>query len=170
MTSPNFLATLYANELRHEGQVTRTIIAAVPDSQLGFRPHEKSMTAGQLISHLVESVDWVQGTVNTSDMNLEGYQPLSHGSVAEALADYDKYMAEALDTLSTVSDTALQEPWSMFHGTQVVMTLPKAVVIRSFVLSHLIHHRAQLGLYLRIMGEKVPIMYGATADDPGAFA
>jgi uncharacterized damage-inducible protein DinB len=156
-------------ELEHEGAGTRRIIAAVPDEHLDFRPHEKSWTARELIGHLIEIPGWIPETLTLPewDMAAEDFKLVVHGSVAEALAAWDENMTKALSTLTSTPDEALSQVWSLKSGERVFFELPRAQVMRSFILNHLIHHRAQLGMYLRLLNVPVPALYGNSADDPG---
>ena len=93
--------------------------------------------------------------------------PFKAKSVAEALERFDKNVAAARGAMEGTSDEALLKPWSLLHGGNTVFTMPRIAVLRSFVLSHTIHHRAQLGVYLRLNDVPVPAIYGPSADESG---
>ncbi|MCC7494356.1 MAG: maleylpyruvate isomerase N-terminal domain-containing protein [Fimbriimonadaceae bacterium] len=157
-------------ELGYEVVGVRKTIERCPDSLFGYTPHAKSFTMGRLVGHLCEIPSWCVVTATTSELDFappggEAWQPFAPATVAEALAKFDADVTAATAALAEVSDEAMFQPWSLKHGGQVILTMPKIQVFRGFVLSHLIHHRAQLGLYLRLNDLPVPSIYGPSADE-----
>lgn len=164
-------ATMFP-EFDHEFAETRKALERVPDDKLDWKPHEKSYSLGQLASHLAEIPNWMGSTVQTELLDLDemDYEPFEASTREELLAAFDRSVAEARKILSEASGETLMESWSMKYGGEITMTMPKAAVVRSFIMSHNIHHRAQLGVYLRLLGVPVPGHYGPSADEKEALA
>jgi uncharacterized damage-inducible protein DinB len=160
-------------EFDHEMQNTRKVLERVPEGKPDYRPHPKSMTLGRLAAHVAEIPRWAGMTLATEslDVNPPGEAPRTPAvmtSRQELLNGFDKMVAESRAAIAGASDAELAKPWTLLAGGRTVLTMPKAAVLRSFVLSHLIHHRAQLGVYLRLNDVAVPSIYGPSADE-GAF-
>lgn len=151
-------------ELQYEAISTRQTLERVPDSLLDYRPHPKSMTARALASHIAEIPTWVTGTLQTSEMVLDGWAPFSGKTTADIVAHFDGGLAEALAAMKGVDNATLMAPWSLKADGKTLFTLPRIAVLRTWVLNHNVHHRAQLGLYLRLNNLPVPAVYGPTAD------
>lgn len=165
-------AKIILPELEHELATTRRCLERVQDQHLGWKPHEKSMSVSQLISHLAEIPSWLGPTFGQSELDLAppggpAYVPPNHPTVADTLAEFDKNAAQAKAVLAGVQDDQMGQPWSLLFGGNVIFTLPKGAVLRTWVISHLIHHRGQLSVYLRQLGVPVPSIYGPTADEGG---
>ena len=154
-------------EWQQEAAATRKTLAAVPFSDPQWKPHEKSMTIARLAAHIVEMCDWVGITLEMNELDFAKYdhKPFVPGSVEELLKEFDVRNEKAIQVLAHVSDETLQEIWTMRRGEQVFFSMPKMNVLRTFTFSHLIHHRAQLGVYLRLLNIPVPGSYGPTADE-----
>ncbi len=154
-------------EFDHEFATLRTALERVPEDKPDFRPHEKSMPLAQLAGHLAEIPGWVNVTVETDELDFEagGYEPYHMTSKADLLARLDEGVAKARECLAGASDEQLMQNWTMRTGDQVHMSMPKVAVLRSFVLNHMVHHRAQLGVYLRLNDIPVPSTYGPSADE-----
>ena len=149
---------------------TRKTLERVPDDKLGWKPHEKSMTMGRLAGHVAELPMWGQMTINqdSHDVAPPGAPPqqgLTAKSRQEALDTFDKNVASMRAAIAGASDDQLMKPWSLLKGGQTLMTMPKIAVLRGFVMNHTIHHRAQLGVYLRLNNLSVPSIYGPSADE-----
>ena len=149
---------------------TRKTLERVPDDKLGWKPHEKSMTMGRLAGHLAELPTWGQMTIagDSHDIAPSGapQQPaLTAKSRQETLEIFDQNVAAMRAALAGASDDQLMKPWSLLKGGQTLMTMPKIAVLRGFVMNHAIHHRAQLGVYLRLNDVSVPSIYGPSADE-----
>lgn len=153
-------------EYDHEMASTRKMLDAVPNDKLNFKPHEKAFDMASLMTHLVSIPEWGAQTIKTDSLDFTGFTPPpAVKSKEEATATFDKNAAEGREALAGVSDEALHRDWTLSGNGQTFFTLPKIAVFRSFVMNHLIHHRAQLGMYLRLSGAKVPGMYGPSADE-----
>ena len=160
------LADALLPEFDHEMATTRKLLERVPENQLGWRPHAKSMTLGALAQHVASSPMWGSETLKTSEHAMDGdTRPPEVTSRAELLALFDGYVAGTRAALLGKSDAELMAPWTLKSGGHAVFTMPKAAVWRGFVLSHLVHHRGQLSVYLRMHDVPLPPMYGPTADE-----
>jgi uncharacterized damage-inducible protein DinB len=159
----------YIQELQAEAPSARNVIARIPDDQLAWRPHPKSMSFAELGSHIAESLGWTPDTLDTAEFDIPpDWKPAVHGSTAEILAHFDANLSAALAAMAGRSDAELMEPWTLKLAGQTMFTAPRVAVLRNFLLNHLVHHRAQLGLYLRLNDIPVPSVYGPTADEqPG---
>lgn len=156
-------------EFDHEAAVTRTVLERVPEAQAAWRPHPRSMTLGELAMHLASIPAWAVRTLcqPTFDLAPRGEPPFAPPvwqSLAETLAIFDEKTASGRAALVAITDLELAQPWTLKKGGAKVLTAPRGSVLRSFVLNHGIHHRAQLGVYLRLLDVPVPAMYGPTAD------
>jgi uncharacterized damage-inducible protein DinB len=156
-------------EYEHECKVTRKTLERVPDAKLGWKPHTKSMTMGQLASHLAEIPGWVASTMGADEFNFDsGYKPFAGQSTAEILKTFDKNTSEALAAMKKgVSNETLMKKWTLKANGHPLFSMPKAGALRSFVFSHQIHHRGQLSVYLRLNDVPVPAIYGPSADEQG---
>jgi uncharacterized damage-inducible protein DinB len=157
-------------EFDQEMANTRKTLERVPDDKFGWKPHEKSYAMGGLTTHLANLPSWAVLTINADsfDMAPPGAEPFKMPEVKsrqEALEMFDKNVADARAALAAASDEHLLKPWSLLSGGNTLMTLPKIAVLRSFVMNHIIHHRAQLGVYLRLNDIPVPSIYGPSADE-----
>lgn len=164
------LAKFLLSELEYEAATTRKCLERFQDEQLGFKPHPRSMSAGHLISHLAEIPSWIAPTFRGTELDLSPpggtpYAPPLHASVADTLAVFDRAVAEGREVLATVEEASFGEPWTLLAGGHKIFTLPRAAVMRSFVLNHMIHHRGQLSVYLRLLDIPVPAIYGPSADE-----
>lgn len=155
-----------AMEYEYETSVTRKVIDRVPEGKLGFKPHDKSMTAGQLAAHITEIQGWVAGTIAEDEFKLDGYKPFAPKTKAELLTAFDGLVAAALKAMKGgVSDAALMKKWRLTDKGATILEMPKVQVLRAWVLNHQIHHRGQLSVYLRLVGAPVPSIYGPSADE-----
>ena len=154
-------------EFDHEMGTTRRLLERVPDAHLTWTPHDKSMSFGRLASHLAEIPGWVNGLLNQSSFNMRAneYHPVSYASRAEILSAFDANVAAARANIASKSDGELMSPWTLKREGHDLFTVPKVGVLRSFLLNHVIHHRGQLSVYLRLNNVAVPPMYGPSADE-----
>lgn len=154
-------------EFDHEFAVLRTTLERVPDGKFDYKPHEKSMAMGRLAAHLTELPGWINATIEADELDFAtgGSTPFVPTTTAELLAALDAALAKARPVLAATSDDTMMQPWTLRHGDHVILKMPKAVVLRSFVFSHMVHHRAQLGVYLRLNDVPVPSTYGPSADE-----
>ncbi len=154
----------FLQELNLETEVTRNYLALVPFEKKAFKPAEKSETLGRLAVHVAEITGWWISTIKEDKLDFSGFVPKAVENTEELLAYFDDLTKEAKQLLSEVADEEFQKPWSMTYGEQVIFTLPKIQVARIFCINHLIHHRAQLGVYLRLLDIPLPATYGPSAD------
>lgn len=145
---------------------TRKSLERVPEGKTDWQPHPKSMTLGRLAGHLAELPTWVVETMQRDELSLDGqYTPFISSSPKELLAMFDAKVAEARALISEATDEQLMKPWSLIVRGQKVFTMPKIAVIRGMVMNHIIHHRGQLTVYLRLNDVPVPSLYGPSADE-----
>ncbi|MCA9101008.1 MAG: DinB family protein [Planctomycetales bacterium] len=147
-------------EFDHEMASTRSVLELVPDDRLDWKAGESFNTIGWNANHLAEIPGWVAGTLADTSFEIEGYQSPKLGSAAEIVALFDENVATARAALAQAKDEEMGAQWSLLQSGTPIIQMPRAGVIRSFVLNHLIHHRAHLIVYLRLNGVKVPGMYG----------
>jgi uncharacterized damage-inducible protein DinB len=160
-------------EFDNEMANTRKSLERVPFDKANWRPHPKSPTLIWLAGHVANIPSWTTITLNQDslDVNPPGAEaPRANPpkSREELLETFDKNRAAARERLEKTSDAEFMKPWSLLNGGKTVMTMPKVAVLRGFVMNHLIHHRAQLGVYLRMNDVPVPALYGPSADE-GSF-
>lgn len=164
------IAQSFVAELKHEAVLTRKTLERTPPDRLGWAPHPKSFSVGSLASHLATIPSWGSMTLATEslDINPPGgpeFNPPVYNSPAEAVAAFDKNVEAFSAALSAADDAAMLAPWSLLNAGQVAFTMPRVAVIRSMIMNHIVHHRAQLGLYLRLLDLPVPAIYGPSADE-----
>jgi uncharacterized damage-inducible protein DinB len=153
---------------------TRKTLERVPDDKLSWKPHPKSGAMGWLAGHLADLAGWAtmaiqQDSVDIQPKGVPFQPPPPPKSTKEILEKFDKNVQQARAAIAGVSDADLMKPWSLLKNGQTLMTLPKGACLRSFVMNHLIHHRAQLGVYLRLNDVPVPSIYGPSADESAGF-
>jgi uncharacterized damage-inducible protein DinB len=156
-------------EFDSEMVTARKVIERLREDKYSWAPHEKSMKAGRLASHIAELVAW--GTISITQDSFDlagGHQPLNAASRAELLAAFDRNVADCRKAIEGAGDETLMKPWSLLHDGNPLMTMPKISVLRLMVLNHIIHHRGQLSVYLRLTDTPVPSIYGPSADETGA--
>ena len=153
-------------EFDHEMATTRKLLERVPEQKFDWKPHARSMTLGELATHVANIVWWGEVTLDKPEFNAEG-QPRQAATVnrAELLDKFDRNVKATRTSLAGKSDAELMAPWSLRNGKQTFFTMPKAAVWRAFVMNHLVHHRAQLSVYLRMNDVPLPAMYGPSADE-----
>jgi uncharacterized damage-inducible protein DinB len=156
-------------EFDNEMANTRKTLERVPDNKFDWKPHEKSMAMGGLAGHLANLPSWGSLTVGSDSFDMApGGQPvitppLSSGK--DVLATFDENVAKTREAIAGASDEELFKPWSLMADGNTILTMPKIAVLRNFVMNHMIHHRAQLGVYLRLNEIPVPSIYGPSADE-----
>jgi uncharacterized damage-inducible protein DinB len=154
-------------ELRQEAATTRKMLERVPDESFAWQPHEKSMTLGRLAAHVAGlHGTWLETALSKDEFDLADSLPLEAESVSEILEAFDRNVAQALDILQAQSDEGLFTTWRLKRGGQVLFEMPRWAVLRSMVINHIIHHRGQLSVYLRLLNVPLPSVYGPTADEP----
>ncbi len=157
-------------EFDHEMATTRRMLERVPESAAEWKPHAKSMALGTLASHLATLPMWGVFTMDRTELDLnppggESFKVPSYEGQANNLAAFDGAVAACRAALAASSDADYMVTWSLKNAGQVVMSMPRVVVIRSFVLNHVIHHRGQLSVYLRLKDVPLPSTYGPSADE-----
>ncbi len=157
-------------EFDHEMANTRKTLERVPEDKFDWKPHEKSMTLGNLATHLATLPSWVGFTINETSIDIApvGGEPMKNEpatSRQEVLERFDESVNAAREAIAGASDEQLFVEWSLLSGGHTVLTMPRVAVLRSFVMNHNIHHRAQLGVYLRLNDVPVPSIYGPSADE-----
>jgi uncharacterized damage-inducible protein DinB len=159
-------------EFDHEMANTRRVLERIPEDRLRWRPHAKSFTMGELATHVATLPSWVSETLGKTELDLApGGVPAPRtkeaGSRAELLERFDRHVAAARTALAGASDAAMFQTWSLLQNGKTILAMPRAAVLRGFVISHLIHHRAQLTVYLRMNDVPLPGLYGPSADETG---
>lgn len=160
-------AEKFLAEFDAEAATTRKMFERVPDAQLSWKPHEKSMSLGRLAGHTAEMPGWM---VNTIELDSYGADPSTYkafeaSSQKELIDTFQRYAAEARKALTGVTDDHLQKTWTLTVAGRQIFSTPRYAVLQSFLLNHMIHHRGQLSVYLRLLDIPVPGMYGPTADE-----
>ncbi|MBV8846814.1 MAG: DinB family protein [Bryobacterales bacterium] len=154
-------------EFDYEMANTRRTLERLPQDKLEFKPDPKSMPLGRLAGHIAEMVNWGAIVVQTDSLNLDGgnFQPFSPTTRQQLLAEFDKNVAAARGELEKAGDSQMMQNWSLIFQGKPVISMPRVAVVRSMVLNHIIHHRAQLTVYYRMNGVPVPALYGPSADE-----
>jgi uncharacterized damage-inducible protein DinB len=157
-------------EFEHEMANTRKTLERIPEDKFDWKPHPKSTALGGLATHLANIPSWAALAIKQDSFDMAPPDaPPPRAKLAttrtEVLEAFDKNLAEARAAISGASDEQLMQPWSLLSGGNTVMTLPRVAVLRGFVMNHTIHHRAQLGVYLRLNDVPVPSIYGPSADE-----
>jgi uncharacterized damage-inducible protein DinB len=155
-------------EFDREMGLTRRALERVPDGQFEFRPHPTSVTLGRLAEHLTEMPQWTTITMTQAGIEMTTGRPADYvrpATRAAVLAQFDKYLKEGRGHLVAKTDGEFNAPWTLKAGGKEVFTMPKIAVMRNFVLNHMIHHRGQLAVYLRMLEVPVPSIYGPSGDE-----
>ena len=160
------IAQTLVPELKQETAQTRKMLERIPFDQWKWKPHEKSGSLGSLATHVAQLSSWTGLIVTTKELDFsKGYRPLDLKSTDEMLQLFDQNSAQSVSALEAASDETLLEPWTLRNGDVVYFTMPRVSVIRTFAMNHIIHHRAQISVYLRLLNIPVPGMYGPSADE-----
>ncbi|HLH02909.1 MAG TPA: DinB family protein [Bryobacteraceae bacterium] len=162
------IADVLLLDFDHEIANTRRVLERIPENDPQWKPHEKSMPIGRLSVHVARLPDFWTRMITTDEVNLATakFPPLVFESTAHLLSDLDRSSAEARTHLEKSTDEQLNENWRLSWGDKVIAEAPRKVLYRGMFLNHLIHHRAQLGVYLRLLNIPVPGLYGPSADEP----
>jgi uncharacterized damage-inducible protein DinB len=163
----NQIAQAFLSEFDHELATTRKFLERVPEDKLAWRPHEKSMTAGQLALHVAQMP---MGVLQMSLKDQDAVPDFSRGrqqpeSLKEILDALDESKDSVHKTLPTIDDARMSQIFTVTRDAKPVMALPRVVFLRMIMLNHWYHHRGQLGVYLRLLGAKVPASYGPSGDE-----
>jgi uncharacterized damage-inducible protein DinB len=160
-------------EFDHEMENTRKTLERVPEDKFPWKPHEKSFSMVALATHLATLPSWGALTIQRDSIDVapEG-EPPPKGEPAKSVVDllekFDRNVAAARAALAGATDEDLLKTWTLLKGGKTIFSLPRIAALRSFVMNHNVHHRAQLGVYLRLNDVPVPSIYGPSADE-GSF-
>src|SRR5690348_10346891 len=159
------IAEMFLPEFDAEMNKTRKLLEALPEQITDWKPHQKSMAMNRLASHVAELPGWAVEAIERDSLDITppaNFNPEDFlcRSRQSALEKFEANIAKARKAIAAASDAHLQQPWSLKRGAHTIFTLPRATVLRDAVMNHLIHHRAQLGVYLRLQNMAVPGMYG----------
>lgn len=156
-------------EFDNEMANTRRTLERVPDEKFDWKPHDKSSPMGSLAGHLANLPGWGSLSLGSDSFDLApGGEPVKTpvpSSGKDLLAKFDENVAATRAAIAGASDQDLFKPWTLMSNGKTLLTMPKIAVLRSFVMNHIIHHRAQLGVYLRLNDIPVPSIYGPSADE-----
>jgi len=153
-------------EFDEEMKNTRKLLECVPDGKFDYQPHPKSMTLGRLATHVAELPGWASTTLDYEIFEMgPDFKPTIAATQADLLRIFDKGVAEARAKIAAATDQDWQVTWTFRYAGKDVMSMPRAAVMRGIVMNHLIHHRAQLGVFLRLNDVAIPGMYGPSADE-----
>ena len=156
-----------AAELQHEAATTRKMLERVPQASLMWKPHEKSRTLGETAAHIAHLPGIFITPLDRDGFDRDDYKPAAATStVAGILETFDKNISDAFEALKTQTEERLLGSWRYTYGERIIFERPRLFVVRAMALNHLIHHRGQLSVYLRLLDVPLPSVYGPTADEP----
>jgi uncharacterized damage-inducible protein DinB len=158
---------MLVKEMEQEAQTTRKMLSRIPNDQYQWRPHHKSMTIQQLSTHIAELLTWVPLVLDTTELDFATapYEPSGIDNTANLLAMFGQFLESARLRLLAATDADLEPNWTLRNGEQILSSSSKGEMIR-VAFSQTVHHRAQLGVYLRLLDIPIPGSYGPSADDP----
>jgi uncharacterized damage-inducible protein DinB len=159
------IADMLLPEFDQEMATTRRVIERVPTDQAKFKPHPKSFALGHLTQLVAGMPGWITNAVTQTSLDLGGYPGYSYEKTEDLVKSFDKNVKEARQAIAAAKDSDFNVNWSLKRGDQVFFTAPRAVIVRQTI-NHLVHHRGQLTVYLRLVDVAVPSIYGPTADEP----
>lgn len=153
-------------ELDQEAQTTRKMLQRIPDDKYDWKPHEKSMNVRRLATHIAELPSWITMTLNTSELDFANnpYQPKEIKNTSELMAYFEETLADGRANLEKAKEKQMDDMWTLRNGETIYSTSSKLDVLR-MAYSQIIHHRAQLGVYLRLLNVTLPGSYGPSADE-----
>jgi len=158
---------LIIGDATNELATTRRVLERLPEEHMSWKPHEKSMTLGGLATHLINLLNWQIAIFQYPEFDLSTVplrrEPLNKR--ADVLGEFDANVGKFEKLLAECDDKTLGEEWTLRHGDHIILRQPRAIALRTFGLSHMVHHRAQLGVYLRLLDIPVPSIYGPSADE-----
>jgi uncharacterized damage-inducible protein DinB len=161
------IAQTFWEEIKQEAESTGKLLERVPLEKGDWKPHDKSMPLNRLASHVAENFQWVADTIESDEIDFAKipYEPFIPKTTEELMKFFNESKAKAEKALAKCSDEEMMKNWTMRSGEQIYFTMPKVTVIRSFCINHMIHHRGQLTVYLRLLDVPLPGIYGPTADE-----
>ena len=160
------MISMYRKELDRESAITRKMLERIPDDKYDWKPHEKSMTIRQLAAHIAELPTWITMTLTTDELDFATvpYDPPKVNDTKTLMELFETSLANGYTELKEENEARMDEPWTLRNGDQIYSTQPKSDVIRmSF--NQVTHHRAQMGVYLRLLDVPIPGSYGPSADE-----
>lgn len=157
---------MFLKEMDKEAATTRKMLACIPDDKYGWKPHEKSMTIEQLSTHIAELPTWISMVVNTSELDFAAnpYERKEIENTAKLLELFEASLADGKSQLQKATEEQLLETWTLRNGKDIYDISPKHEVIR-MTFCQIVHHRAQLGVFLRLLNVPIPGSYGPSADE-----
>jgi uncharacterized damage-inducible protein DinB len=156
----------FIGELQHEAATTRKVLERIPADKFDWKPHEKSTSLGQLATHVADMFGWFSHTLEHDELDFAaGYKQPDVASAEELVEILDENTAAAIESLKKTDDAAFMKNWTLRNGEEIFLQMPKVGVVRSMVLNHIVHHRGQLSVYLRLNDIPVPALYGPSADE-----
>lgn len=170
MENPMSIGAMFLPEFEHEAANTRKVLERIPEAMWTWRPHPKSWTTVELATHVANLFDWAVVTLQSDSLDLASAKiDKTTDSRRDLLELLDNNVAAACSAIAEATDEQLVKPWTLLKEGQTVFSMPRATLLRTFVLNHVIHHRAQVATYLRLNDVPVPGLYGPSADE-GSFA
>jgi uncharacterized damage-inducible protein DinB len=162
-----FFKTSFIGELKSEAANTKKILGKVPLGKADWKPHQKSMTIGRLATHIAETTHWIYTILEADEFDFaaQSFKPRVAASVEELLQIVDTNVSRSIAAIENTSDEGFEKKWTVKRGEQIVFSVQKKIMIRSWGLNHTIHHRGQLSVYLRLLNIPVPGLYGPSADE-----
>ncbi|MBS1529962.1 MAG: DinB family protein [Bacteroidetes bacterium] len=153
-------------EFDQEAQTTRKMLACIPDDRYDWQPHPKSMTVRRLATHIADIPSWVQMAIDDDELDFatSAHKEPVINNTADLLEFFEKSYREGREALANTNEHVLEQSWTMRNGDQVYFTSTKAEVIRA-AYCQTVHHRAQLGVFLRLLDIPIPGSYGPSADE-----
>lgn len=160
------LIPMFLTEMEREAQTTRKMLSRIRDDKYDWQPHEKSMTVRQLATHIAELPTWVPMILTTDELDFAAnpYQPIAINNTTELVAYFETCLNDAKAQLVPVHEAVLNQPWTLRNGEEIYDVSPKHEVVR-MTFCQIVHHRAQLGVYLRLLNIPIPGSYGPSADE-----
>lgn len=161
------IAQSFLAELKYEANITRKMLERVPFDRISWKPHEKSMTLLRMTQHIASLPLWIERILSNDEFNFMNlaYNPPVPQNPQDLINEYNASIEQAEKSLLACSDEDLMKTWALKRGDMTLFTLPKTVAVRNLALNHLVHHRGQLSVYLRLLDIPVPGAYGPSADD-----
>ncbi|MDR0269487.1 DinB family protein [Paenibacillus sp.] len=158
---------LIVGDVMNEFATTRRILERLPEEHMAWKPHEKSMTLSGLATHLINLLNWQVAIFLNAELDLSAVPPRREALVRreDILEEFDANVVKFEKLLDECDEKTLGEEWTLRHGDHVILRQPRAIALRTFGLSHMIHHRGQLSVYLRLLDIPVPSIYGPSADE-----
>jgi uncharacterized damage-inducible protein DinB len=159
--------TSLIGELKNEATNTKKILERIPLDKADWKPHEKSMSIGRLATHMSETSHWIFTILEADEYDFANHphKPYIATSTEDLLSVFNNNFDKSIVALENASDDDFDKKWTVKMGDKIIFELPKKIAIRSWGISHTIHHRGQLSVYLRMLNIPVPGMYGPSADE-----